>query len=47
MYAYESAFNDEETQNWLDRQLTRYKYKYGNVPIIEQKMELRICCVSE
>jgi len=24
MYAYEGAFNDEETQNWLDRQLKRY-----------------------
>ena len=25
MYAYGSAFTDEETQDWLDRQLTRYK----------------------
>lgn len=25
MYAYEGAFNDEETQNWLDKQLTRYQ----------------------
>ncbi len=25
MYAYEHAFSDEETQNWLDRQLSRYK----------------------
>jgi len=24
MYAYEGAFNDEETQSWLDRQLARY-----------------------
>jgi len=25
MYAYEGAFNDEETQAWLDKQLTRYR----------------------
>jgi len=25
MYAYEGAFSDEETQDWLDRQLRRYK----------------------
>ena len=25
MYAYEGAFNDEETQAWLDKQLTRYQ----------------------
>jgi RimJ/RimL family protein N-acetyltransferase len=25
MYAYEGAFNDGETRNWLDRQLARYK----------------------
>lgn len=25
MYAYEGAFNDEETQNWLDKQLVRYE----------------------
>ena len=28
MYAYNVAFSPEETQEWLDRQLTRYK-KYG------------------
>lgn len=28
MYAYNGAFSPEETQEWLDRQLTRYK-KYG------------------
>lgn len=28
MYAYEGAFTDEETQEWLDRQLSRYK-EYG------------------
>ena len=28
MYAYEGAFNDEEVQQWLDRQLMRYE-KYG------------------
>lgn len=25
MYAYEGAFSDEEVQNWLDKQLTRYR----------------------
>ncbi len=30
MYAYEGAFTDTEVQNWLDRQLARYKeYDYG------------------
>lgn len=24
MYAYEGAFNDAETQNWLDKQISRY-----------------------
>lgn len=28
MYAYNGAFNDTETQDWLDRQLERYQ-KYG------------------
>ena len=28
MYAYNGAFNDEETQQWLDRQLERYR-QYG------------------
>lgn len=28
MYAYEGAFTDAETQEWLDRQIMRYK-KYG------------------
>ena len=28
MYAYEGAFDDSEVQEWLDRQLSRYK-KYG------------------
>lgn len=28
MYAYESAFSDEETQEWLDRQIDRYR-EYG------------------
>ena len=28
MYAYNGAFSPEETREWLDRQLTRYK-KYG------------------
>lgn len=28
MYAYNGAFSDEETQEWLDRQISRYQ-KYG------------------
>ncbi|MDE7247140.1 MAG: GNAT family N-acetyltransferase, partial [Lachnospiraceae bacterium] len=28
MYAYEGAFSDEETKEWLDRQLSRYR-KWG------------------
>lgn len=28
MYAYEGAFSDEETQDWLDKQLERYR-RYG------------------
>lgn len=28
MYAYNGAFSDEETQDWLDRQLARYR-RYG------------------
>ena len=28
MYAYEGAFNDNEVQEWLDRQISRYQ-KYG------------------
>lgn len=30
MYAYEGAFNDDEAQKWLDRQLARYQtYGFG------------------
>ena len=30
MYAYEGAFNDEETQNWLDTQVNNYnEYGFG------------------
>ncbi|MDD7184669.1 MAG: GNAT family N-acetyltransferase, partial [Oscillospiraceae bacterium] len=30
MYAYEVAFTDTEVQEWLDRQITRYKkYNFG------------------
>lgn len=30
MYAYEHAFSDEEAQDWLDRQIQRYKdYGFG------------------
>ena len=28
MYAYEGAFNDNEVQEWIDKQLSRYK-KFG------------------
>ena len=28
MYAYKGAFNEEETQGWLDKQIARYK-EYG------------------
>ena len=28
MYAYEGAFSDQEVQEWLDRQIERYK-KWG------------------
>lgn len=28
MYAYEGAFSNEETQEWLDRQISRYR-KWG------------------
>ena len=28
MYAYNGAFSDDETQQWLDKQIARYK-KYG------------------
>lgn len=26
MYAYEHAFSDEETRDWLDKQINRYRY---------------------
>lgn len=30
MYAYEGAFSDEEVQDWLDRQISRYrKWNFG------------------
>lgn len=32
MYAYEGAFNDEETHDWLERQINRYseyEHRYG------------------
>lgn len=30
MYAYEGAFNDDEVQEWLDRQISRYqKWNFG------------------
>lgn len=35
MYAYEGAFSDEEAQEWLDRQISRYKeYGFGLYAVI-------------
>ncbi len=35
MYAYEGAFSDEEVQEWLDRQISRYKeYGFGLYAVI-------------
>lgn len=35
MYAYEHAFSDEEVQEWLDKQLTRYaQYGFGGWAVI-------------
>ena len=37
MYAYEHAFSDEEVQQWLDRQLDRYRqYGFGLWAVIEK-----------
>lgn len=42
MYAYEGAFTDEEVQQWIDRQLTRYeKWGFGLwVVILKENEEL-------
>lgn len=38
MYAYEGAFSDEEAQEWLDRQISRYKeYGFGLYAVILKK----------
>lgn len=40
MYAYEGAFNDEEVQEWLDKQLGRYqKYGFGLWAAIRKETE--------
>ena len=32
MYAYEGAFSDQEVQEWLNRQLSRYqKWRFGQI----------------
>lgn len=38
MYAYEGAFNDEEVQEWLDRQISRYqKWNFGLWAVVLKK----------
>lgn len=40
MYAYEGAFNDEETQKWLDNQIFRYqKWGFGLWAVILKESE--------
>lgn len=40
MYAYEGAFNKEETQEWLNKQLCRYKeYGFGLWAVILQETD--------
>lgn len=40
MYAYEGAFSDEEAQEWLDRQLSRYqKWGFGLWAVILKENE--------
>lgn len=40
MYAYEGAFRDEEVQEWLDRQLSRYeKWGFGLWAVILKESE--------
>lgn len=40
MYAYNGAFSDEETQGWLDNQLSRYsKYGFGLWAVILKENE--------
>ena len=38
MYAYEGAFNDQETQAWLDKQISRYqKFGFGLWAVVLQE----------
>lgn len=40
MYAYNGAFSDEETQGWLDNQLSRYsKYGFGLWAVVLKENE--------
>lgn len=40
MYAYEGAFTDEEAQQWLDRQIERYRqYGFGLWAVVLKKTE--------
>ncbi|MDE7303080.1 MAG: GNAT family N-acetyltransferase [Oscillospiraceae bacterium] len=40
MYAYNGAFNDTETQEWLDKQLARYeKYGFGLWAVVLKETE--------
>lgn len=40
MYAYEGAFNDDEVQEWLDRQIARYhKWGFGLWSVILKKTD--------
>lgn len=39
MYAYEGAFSDQEVQDWLDRQLSRYReYGFGLWAVVLKEM---------
>lgn len=40
MYAYEGAFNDNEVQEWLDKQISRYqKWNFGLWAVILKKTD--------
>lgn len=43
MYAYEGAFNDNEVQEWLDRQISRYqKWNFGLWAVILKETDTMI-----
>lgn len=43
MYAYEGAFNDNEVQEWLDRQILRYqKWNFGLWAVILKETDILI-----